>query len=484
MFKKIFVLFVVLLMGSLVANAQNREDLQKQKQSIEKELAELNQLYRETQKNTKTSVKQLAIIKRKINARESLVNSINREVKQLDETIYLNERDIYRLRKELDTLKVKYAKSIVFAYKNRSSYAYLNFLFSAGSFNDAMKRMAYLKSYRQNRETQANTIVKSENLLQEKIGVLSVNKKERLSTLEVQNKQLLDLQEDRKEQDQVVAQLKGKEKELNKQIRDKENQRQKVAVAINAVIRREIEEAKRRDEAKRLKALEDARKLKAAQDAAAAQAAAEKKNAAGTTTKPATGTTAKPPTNNTVVANGYAGANNNSVNPPKPTLNDPATGVSSAAKDRTYSPLESTPEGMEQSINFENNRGRLPWPVSNGIVTVGFGTQSYAGTKLMQKSDGLEIAVPVGSAVRCVADGEVVYAGEVADENIVLVKHGKYFTGYKNLSAVSVSRDQKVKAGTVLGKSGTSIDGEGGILFMIMNDKSVAQNPTPWLRSK
>jgi septal ring factor EnvC (AmiA/AmiB activator) len=467
-----------------VANAQNREDLQKQKQSIEKELAELNQLYRETQKNTKTSVKQLAIIKRKINAREALVNSINREVKQLDETIYLNERDIYRLRKELDTLKVKYAKSIVFAYKNRSSYAYLNFLFSAGSFNDAMKRVAYLKSYRQNRETQANTIVKSENLLQEKIGVLSNNKKERLSTLEVQNKQLLDLQEDRKEQDQVVAQLKGKEKELNKQIRDKESQRQKVAVAINAVIRREIEEAKRRDEAKRLKALEDARKLKAAQDAAAAQAALDKKNAAAGAAKPATGTTTKPTTNNTVVANGSAGANNNSVNPPKPTLNDPVSGVSSASKDRTYSPLESTPEGMEMSINFENNRGRLPWPVSNGIVTVGFGTQSYAGTKLMQKSDGLEIAVPVGSAVRCVADGEVVYAGEVADENIVLVKHGKYFTGYKNLSTVSVSRDQKVKAGTVLGKSGTSIDGEGGILFMIMNDKSVAQNPAPWLRSK
>ncbi|MBT9483798.1 peptidoglycan DD-metalloendopeptidase family protein [Sediminibacterium sp.] len=478
MFKKIFPVLVVLLLGSLVANAQNREDLQKQKQSIEKELAELNKLYRETQKNTKTSVKQLAIIKRKINAREALVNSINREVKQLDETIYLNERDIYRLRKELDTLKVKYAKSIVFAYKNRSSYAYLNFLFSAGSFNDAMKRVTYLKSYRQNRETQANTIVKSENLLQEKIGVLSNNKKERLSTLEIQSKQLLDLQEDRKEQDQVVAQLKGKEKELNKQIRDKESQRQKVAVAINAVIRREIEEAKKRDEAKRLKALEDARKLKAAQDAAAAAAALEKKNAAGTTAKPSTTTTAKPPTNNTVVANG------GSVNPPKPTLNDPATGVSSASKDRTYSPLESTPEGMEMSLNFENNRGRLPWPVSNGIVTVGFGTQSYAGTKLMQKSDGLEIAVPIGSAVRCVADGEVVYAGEVADENIVLVKHGKYFTGYKNLSSVAVSRDQKVKAGTVLGKSGTSIDGEGGILFMIMNDKSVAQNPTPWLRSK
>ncbi|WP_026764031.1 murein hydrolase activator EnvC family protein [Sediminibacterium salmoneum] len=466
MFKQVFSLLAVLLFSGFVAVAQNREELQKQKQSIEKELAELNQLYRETQKSTKSSVKQLAIIKRKINAREALINGINREVKQLDETIYLNERDIYRLRKELDTLKVKYAKSIVFAYKNRSSYEYLNFLFSAQNFNDAMKRAAYLKSYRQNRETQASAIVQSEKLLQEKIGVLSANKKERLSTLEVQNKQLLDLEEDKKEQDQVVAQLKGKEKELNKQIRDKENQRQKVAVAINAVIRREIEEAKKREEAKRLKALEDARKLKAAQDAAAAQAAADKK------------------TTNTAVANGAGAGNSGSTNPPKPTLNDPATGVTSAAKDRTYSPLESTPEGMELSLNFENNKGRLPWPVSNGIVTVGFGTQSYAGTKLMQKSDGLEIAVPVGSPVRCVADGEVVYAGEVADENIVLVKHGKYFTGYKNLSTVAVSRDQKVKAGTVLGKSGTSIDGEGGILFMIMNDKSVAQNPAPWLRSK
>jgi septal ring factor EnvC (AmiA/AmiB activator) len=471
----------VLLFSGFVALAQNREELQKQKQSIERELAELNQLYRETQKNTKSSVKQLAIIKRKINAREALINGINREVKQLDETIYLNERDIYRLRKELDTLKVKYAKSIVFAYKNRSSYEYLNFLFSASNFNDALKRAAYLKSYRQNRETQANTIVKSEQLLQDKIGVLSANKKERLSTLEVQNKQLLDLEEDKKEQDQVVAQLKGKEKELNKQIRDKENQRQKVAVAINAVIRREIEEAKKREEAKRLKALEDARKLKAAQDAAAAQAAADKKNAAG---KPASGNTAGAGNNaaNTVAANGAT--TSGSANPPRPTLNDATTGVTSAAKDRTYSPLESTPEGMELSLNFENNKGRLPWPVSNGVVTVGFGTQSYAGTKLMQKSDGLEIAVPVGSAVRCVADGEVVYAGEVADENIVLVKHGKYFTGYKNLSSVAVSRDQKVKAGTVLGKSGTSIDGEGGILFMIMNDKSVAQNPAPWLRSK
>ena len=450
MLKKFGLLLIICFLSVLSAIAQTREELQKRKQEIERELEDLTRQYAETQNNKKTSLKQLALIKKKINARQDLVNDINREVRQLDETIYLNERDIYRLKKELDTLKVKYAKSIVFAYKNRSSYEYLNFLFSAGSFNDAIKRITYLKSYRQNRETQANAIAKSEQLLTDKVNTLSINKKERLSTLQIQSKQLMVLQDDKKEQDKVVNQLKGKEKELNAQIKEREKQRQKVLIAVNAVIRREIDEARKRDEAKRLKALEDQKKAAAA---------------------------SKP---NDVVAK------NNTPTKPVKKINDnePSTGMTSVVKDRTYSPLESTPEGMEMSLNFENNRGRLPWPVSNGIITIDFGVTNMEGTKLAQRSDGIEISVPIGSNVRCVADGEVVYAAEAAGELIVIVKHGKYFTGYKNLSSLNVSRDQSVKAGSVLGKSGTSIDGEGAILFMIMNDKSVPQNPKPWLKSR
>lgn len=449
MLKKLSLLIFICIFSGVTLFAQSREELQKRKQEIERELEVLSRQYAETQNNKKTSLKQLAIIKKKINARENLVNDINREVRQLDETIYLNERDIYRLKKELDTLRVKYAKSIVFAYKNRSSYEYLNFLFSASSFNDAVKRITYLKSYRQNRETQANTITKSEELLSNKINTLSENKKDRLSTLKTQSKQLQVLQDDKKEQDQVVAQLKGKEKELSAQIKEREKQRQKVLLAVNAVIRREIEDAKRRDEAKRLKAIEDQKKAAASNKTVDATA----KNI---TTKPV--------------------RKNND--------NEPATGMTSVAKDRSYSPLESTPEGMEMSLNFENNRGRLPWPVSNGIITIDFGVSNMEGTKLAQKSDGIEISSPVGSNVRCVADGEVVSATEVAGEMIVMIKHGKYFTGYQNLSSINVSRGQNVKSGSVLGKSGTSIDGEGAIVFMIMNDKGVFQNPKSWLKSR
>ncbi len=439
MFTRLFSVLFLGLMISFCASAQNtREELQKKEQEIQKELIELNKLYKETQNNKKLSLKQLAIIKSKINKREELVNSINKQVRQLDETIFLNERDIYRLRRELDTLKMKYAKSIVFAYKNRSSYEYLNFLFSASNFNDAIKRITYLKSYRQNRETQASTIIKSNQLLQEKVGMLSNNKKERLVTLQAQSDQLKVLQVDKKEQDQVVTQLKGKEKELTKQIRDNEKQRQKVQQAFSAIIRRE---------AARLKALEDQRKQQAA----------------------------KPQDLTAKV--------NSPTNKPKTTA-EPTTGMAAPARDRTYTPLESTPEGREMSINFENNKGQLPWPVSAGVVSANFGTENIPGTKLTRRTDGIEISLPQGSTVRSVADGKVLYAGDVDGEQLLVVQHGKYLCGYNYLSSVSVSAGQEVKAGSTLGKSGTGIDGEGILLFMITNDKSVPLNPIPWLKPR
>ncbi|MES2003081.1 MAG: peptidoglycan DD-metalloendopeptidase family protein [Bacteroidota bacterium] len=451
MLKQLFSVLAILLVTVCSINAQDtRDELQKKSQELQKEIADLNRLFNETQNNKKTSLKQLTILKNKINKREELVNSINRQVRQMDETIFLNERDIYRLRKELDTLKIKYAKSIVFAYKNRSSYEYLNFLFSASSFNDAVKRVTYLKSYRQNRETQANTITKSDQLLQDKITLLSNNKKERLGTLQTQSEQLKVLEADKKQQDQVVAQLKGKEKEISRQISDKEKQRQKVNQAFNAIIRREIEDAKKRETA-RLKAQQEDQKK--AQSTAADNTA---KNAAPATKVP------KPSNNN----------------------NEPVTGVTPAARDRSYTPLESTPEGREMSINFENNRGRLPWPVSSGVVTAHQGIEKIPGTKLERKTDGIEISVPIGSTVRSVADGVVLYAGEVDGEQLLVVQHGKYFCGYQYLSSVSVSKGQDVKAGSVLGKTGTSIDGEGILLFSIMNDKSVQQNPEAWLKSR
>lgn len=181
-----------------------------------------------------------------------------------DNAIYTNQLDIQKLHKDLDTLKSRYAKSIIFAYKSRSGYEYLSFLFSANSFNDAVKRITYLKSYRQNRTAQAQAIDLSQKDLGVKIETLSSNKKDRLKTLNVQNDQLKVLVVDRKEQDKVVNQLKSKEQEITAQVRQKEAQRKKMQQAILTIIRRETLEAekKEKDRLAKLKANNDNTKAK------------------------------------------------------------------------------------------------------------------------------------------------------------------------------------------------------------------------------
>jgi septal ring factor EnvC (AmiA/AmiB activator) len=445
-----FIFLVLFLMTVVGASAQqSREELQKKEQELKKELSDLNRQLSETQKNKKLSLNELALIKRKVAKREELVRGINNQINELDNTIYLNELDIYRLRKELDTLKLKYAKSIVFAYKSRGSYEYLNFLFSARNFNDAVKRMAYLKSYRQNRETQAIAIAQSRTMLTQKVDVLNSNKKERLVTLTAQSEQLKVLQEDKKAQDKVVAQLKGQESVIAKQIKDKEKQRVRMQQAVMAIIKREIEEAARKDKIAKQKAIDDA-----------------KKNAA-----------AVAPKNNT---NDNSVKNNTAASSAK--NNEPI--VLAKAGSRPYSPFESTEEGRETSMHFEQNRGRLPWPVDRGNVFIEFGVSTVPGTKLKQNSDGIHIALPEGSAVKSIADGEVSYVGEVNGDQVVMVRHGKYFTVYQQLSSASVSVGKEVKAGSMLGRSGKSIDGEGSIIFTINNERGVPLNPDQWLRPR
>lgn len=445
-----FVFLVLFLMTVVGASAQqSREELQKKEQELKKELSDLNRQLSETQKNKKLSLNELALIKRKVAKREELVRSINNQINELDNTIYLNEMDIYRLRKELDTLKLKYAKSIVFAYKSRGSYEYLNFLFSARNFNDAIKRMAYLKSYRQNRETQAIAIAQSRAMLTQKVDVLNSNKKERMVTLTAQSEQLKVLQEDKKAQDKVVAQLKGQESAIAKQIKEKEKQRVRMQQAVMAIIKREIDEAARKDRIAKQKAIDDA-----------------KKNAAASASK-----------NNN---NDNAAKNSTAVNSAK--NNEPI--VLAKAGSRPYSPFESTEEGRETSMHFEQNKGRLPWPVDRGNVFIEFGVSTVPGTKLTQKSDGIHIALPEGSVVKSIADGEVSYVGEVNGDQVVMVRHGKYFTVYQQLSSASVSVGREVKAGSTLGRSGKSIDGEGSIIFTINNERGVPLNPDQWLRPR
>ena len=448
--RALFILFSIALL-SMHASAQandSREDLQKQEQTLRKELEELNQLLEKTKKNKKNSLGQLEAIRSKISKRKSLINGIARQVKILDDAIYNNQLDVQKLNKDLDTLKSRYQKSIVFAYKSRSGYEYLNFLFSANSFNDAVKRITYLKSYRQNREAQASAIDLSQTDLNAKINILGANKKDRLKKLVVQNEQLKVLVVDQKEQDKIVKQLKSKEQEITAQVRQKEAQRKKMQSALLTIIRRETLEAERKEK-------ERIAKLKSSNDA---------------------GKTAVK-NNNEAIASTKTSARNSKVG-------NVEGGLTSTTDNRPYSALETTEEGREASILFENNRGNLPWPVDRGNVYIHFGVENIPGTKLNRKSDGIELALPKGSSVKSVANGVVKYTGDINGDLTVFIQHGKYFSTYTHLSSINVSKDQEVRAGTLLGRSGINLDGEGALLFMINNEKGAFFDPENWLKNR
>jgi septal ring factor EnvC (AmiA/AmiB activator) len=420
--------------GSSIAQS-NRSDLEKQRASIQKEIDEVRKSLNETQKNKKISLGQLSLVQRKLRLRMQEIDNINKQIRQLDDKIYLSYRDINKLRKELDTLKIQYEKSVLYAYKNRSNYDFLNFVFSAANFNDALKRVAYLKSYRNYREQQVANIENTQLQLQQKIAVLNNNKLQKTSVLADQNKQKQVLEVEKKEKDAVVSKLKLREKELNKEIAAKKKQDQKLASAISVAIRRAREEAAREAAA--------AAKKKQAEDAAIA---AKTKATTGTTTTAA---------------------------PVAKTETKPA---------KPESIFDADPASKALSDDFEKNRGSLPWPIESGRVSMHFGRQRVEDLKIDYDNPGITIETDAGKSVRAVFEGEVSTVFYVGEVQAIVLKHGKYFTTYSNLASATVSKGQVVKRGQVIGKVAEKSDGSGDIEFLISNERNQNFDPEKWLR--
>lgn len=140
---------------------------------------------------------------------------------------------------------------------------------------------------------------------------------------------------------------------------------------------------------------------------------------------------------------------------------------------------------VKLSGEFENNKGKLPWPV-NGALVAGFGKQYHPVFKNLElpANEGIDIAVEKGASVSSVFNGEVLDVFVMPTYGqCVLIQHGKtYFTFYCKLGSVAVKTGDKVKTGQKIGV----VDEMGGtsqIHFEIWKNK-VPQNPANWLRKK
>lgn len=433
------------------AFAQDKSTMQQQRDKLKQEIDQTQKLLNETQKTAKANVSQLALINRKVNLQEKVMTNINREIRNLTDDIYLNQLEINRMNRVLDTLKSEYAQSMVYAYKNRGNYSFLNFIFASQSFNDAIKRVAYLKSYRNFREVQADNILKTQVLLEKKIEELDAAKKRKNVVLNEEDKELDKLARQRAEQNKIVRELQGKTRELSAQIAAKRREDTKIKNAIAAMVKREIELAK----------AEAARKEKERQEALRK----ERERAEALAKKEA-----------------ESGAPKKADNPPAVAKAEPKA---EPAPSRNVTPpsnsvLVNTAAEATLNANFENNKGKLPWPV-NGFILYNFGNNTLPGNVVYYNS-GVTIGAKVGEPVKTVFEGEVTLVSYIEDYQAVYIKHGRYFTVYSNLSGVTVKRGDRVQTGQTIGRAGENDEGEGGRIEFLLLRETDYQNPQGWLK--
>lgn len=251
----------------------SREQLEQQRQSILSEIKETQSQLVELRKDKKSSLAELQALQNKLNARQKLISNINTEISLIEKNILLTNQDVSTLRSELDTLKKQYAEMVRYSYKNRTSVDMIVFLFSSTSFNDAIRRMNYVKQYRSFRADQATKIISSSQQLTNKITVLNLEKQKKDFVLIAQQNQNKILEQETDEKDKVVNELKGKEKELTATLTKNKKAADELNRAIANAIKKEIEAAQKRAIAER----NQQNKLRQEKEIAEKRAIADKK---------------------------------------------------------------------------------------------------------------------------------------------------------------------------------------------------------------
>jgi septal ring factor EnvC (AmiA/AmiB activator) len=433
--------FLLLFIFANSATAQTREELEKQRQQLKKDIEETQRLLNSKNAEAKKNLSVLSLINTNVNRQDRVIENISKDLHILDNNIYTIQKDINKYDRLLDTLKQEYAKSMVYAYKNRGNYEFLNFIFSADNFNDAIKRVAYLKSYRNYREMQGENILRTQELRRKRLEDLGVSKKTKSTTLDLQSQEMTELEKQKAEQAQIVKALQKDAKTLNNNLAAKKKQAVKVQGMIDAVIREAIAEAKR--ESARL-AAEEKRKRDAAETARLKALKDKTNNPTATVTPPAKTTTPVPA--------------------PKPVKQPESELLNSG--------------NIALNADFKKNLGSLPWPVDEGNVIMHYGDNVLGGgTKIHVVST--TISSRIGAPIKVIFAGTV----KVVNDDIVIVQHGRYFTTYINVANVSVRKGDELTTGQTIGRVQANDDGIGAMEIQA-SDERTNFDPERWLKRR
>ncbi|MCB9034575.1 MAG: peptidoglycan DD-metalloendopeptidase family protein [Chitinophagales bacterium] len=426
--------FVIISIITGFAFAQNsKTQLQKKRDQILNEIAQTKKLLNQTKANKDASLADLNSVNKQISLQRNLVNNTQKQVNEYQTQINQKQNLIEEKQKDLSKLKDEYAQAIVLTYKQSKFANKLLFIISADSFSEALRRVNYLRRYAVFRNQQAEEIQVAQKEITSTIQIIEQKKKDKVALLTTQVGEKDELNKTLETKNKIVQDLKGKEKELQTDIKKKQAAAQKLDNQIAAIIKKEIEEAKKKAE---LEA-----KKKAEEEA--------KKNAAKNTNEKTT------------------------------------TGKTEEKTTTTTTPITKTPEAVALSNNFYGNKGKLPWPVTSGFIAKQFGKYEHPDLPgVTIENNGIDIRTNNGASVRTLFEGTVIgIINNPTFKNAVIVNHGDYFSVYSKLDAVNVAKGDKVSTKQVIGTAYTDDDNITEVHLEIWKGTEKL-NPSSWIVNK
>lgn len=424
-------------------NSKKVKDLKKQQSDLQKELKDNQKKLDNTRKQVKTGEQNVDFLGVQLENRLTHIQDLEKELDEIETNITALQKNITKLDGEVRLRRQHLKAAVRNARALRESKDPFVFVLSAKTFGQMYRRARYAREYVAYQHNLGEQLLLKQSELLEAQNLLLEAKSKKSALLREVMLQRRTLNAQQVQERKKVAGLKKQESGLQGKVKEQQKQLAALDKKIEQVIAYEIEQARK-------KAEEEARKKKAAEEAA-------RKKKAGTSKKTSQGKA------------------------PSATTPKGKSGSSSSQGGRQGSSWL-TAEDRQLSGSFEQNKGRLPVPIT-GQYMVGsrFGLYTVPGMKNVQLDNkGTNYVGRPGARARAVFDGVVTSVFQFGGTRNVLVRHGSYISVYCNLSSTIVTKGQKVKSRDILGT--VANDGSGNCtLHFQLRKETLKLNPEAWI---
>lgn len=468
-------------------------EAQRQQQQAQREVNNTAKKIQLNDKELAATVREVEGLEADIRSSEAEAKAIGTNLNVLNARISTLEQQITEGKAKLAAMRSRYWSVIKQMRLRQGSSSALAFIFSAPNFNQAMRRWRYLRQFAAWRRDQSAAISAHIGLLEKQQQELALAKQQKSEALSRQQTVTSNLASQRSQKQEKVGQLQANGQQLNSYMARKQQEVNALGAQAESLIAAEqAAEARRKADAEAKKKRE-AEEAKRKAEADAKRKAEEKppvaKNNTGSTEKQA-----KPSAPKSDDGKKYADARRRQPRTQPPAKKEtPTTKPAQPAQkenktqpkdNKTPSPkLQPTPESQS---GFGSARGSLPRPVPGAFRIInGYGKQNKGGMNgVVYDNTGIDVEVGRGAHATAVYGGTVAAIYKAAGfSNVVLIKHGEYYTVYANLASVAVHSGQTVKQGTVIGTVATDPDNSShGLFHFEVWKQRTRLNPSDWIR--